>query len=88
MARLSCLVSGRVQGVGFRAAAKREAQRLGLVGFARNRPDGGVDVVASGEPTAIHSFRQWLEHGPRLATVDAVVDATPSWEAFFRFEVR
>lgn len=67
------LVSGRVQGVFFRASARVEAQRLGLRGHARNLPDGRVEVLAAGEPHAVDCLAQWLEDGPPQARVDAVV---------------
>lgn len=67
-----CHISGRVQGVWFRATAQRQAERLGLRGSARNRPDGTVEVVACGEEAALQLFREWLQQGPRDARVDAV----------------
>lgn len=66
------LVSGRVQGVGFRAAARTEALRLGVSGHARNLRDGTVEVVASGSAAAIAALEAWLQHGPDGARVDAV----------------
>jgi acylphosphatase len=68
------LVSGRVQRVGFRAATRRRAAELGLGGFARNLPDGRVEVVAVGAPGAVAALRDWLAHGPMLARVDRVED--------------
>jgi acylphosphatase len=66
------LVSGRVQGVAFRAHARAEALRLGLRGHARNLADGRVDVVAAGDAAALDSFAAWLRHGPPLARVDDI----------------
>ncbi|WP_133480044.1 acylphosphatase [Cognatilysobacter segetis] len=66
------LVSGRVQGVAFRAHARREAQALGLTGHARNLADGRVEIEAHGDGHAIDAFARWLAHGPPLARVDAV----------------
>lgn len=66
------LVSGRVQGVFFRASAQARARELGLTGFARNRADGCVEVVASGSAQAIAELERWLHRGPRDARVDAV----------------
>lgn len=66
------LVSGRVQGVNFRHSARLQAQHLGLHGFARNLPDGSVEVVAQGGVSAIAALRQWLTRGPALARVEAV----------------
>lgn len=66
------LVSGRVQGVAFRAHARAEALRLGLRGHARNLGDGRVDVLAAGEDDALEAFAAWLAKGPPLARVDGV----------------
>jgi acylphosphatase len=74
------VVSGRVQGVAFRAHARDEAQALALVGHARNLDDGRVDVVVHGDAAAIAAFARWLAHGPAMARVDEVVrsDVEPS----------
>jgi len=66
------LVSGRVQGVAFRAHAQREAQALGLTGHACNLDDGRVEVIAHGDDAALDAFARWLAHGPPLARVDAL----------------
>lgn len=66
------MVGGRVQGVGFRAAAGRRARELGLVGYARNLPDGRVELLAQGEGARIDAFAEWLQRGPPLARVDNV----------------
>jgi acylphosphatase len=68
------LVSGRVQGVGFRAATRREALALGLCGHAHNLPDGRVEVLAGGDEAALQRLADWLHRGPPLANVDAVQD--------------
>jgi acylphosphatase len=65
-------VSGRVQGVFFRASTQEEARRLGLTGYARNQPDGSVEVMAVGSPAALDQLEEWLGDGPRMARVDAV----------------
>lgn len=71
------LVSGRVQGVGFRAATRREALRLAVNGCARNLADGRVEVCAAGSPAALRALEEWLWHGPRLARVVEVAAAEP-----------
>lgn len=71
IARL-CRVSGRVQGVFFRAATQARAQELGLVGHARNLPDGTVEVLAIGEEAAVRTLCDWLWQGPPAAHVTAV----------------
>ncbi|QCR18808.1 acylphosphatase [Agrococcus sp. SGAir0287] len=65
-------VHGMVQGVGFRWAARAEAERLGVAGSARNLVDGTVEVVAEGEPAAVDAMLAWLRQGPPSATVTQV----------------
>lgn len=72
-------VRGRVQGVGFRAAASETGHRLQLRGWVRNRPDGGVEGLIAGPDDELQRFREWLKHGPPAARVDAV-DWQPSDE--------
>ena len=69
------LVSGRVQGVFFRASTREQARQLGLRGHARNLPDGRVEVLAVGEADAVDALARWLRHGPPRARVDAVIRA-------------
>jgi len=89
MRQFRALVSGRVQGVCFRAETVAEARRLGLRGFARNLPDGRVEVVAAGSQQALEELRRYLHHGPSLARIDGVDfdddDRTPLGR---NFEVR
>ena len=66
------IVRGRVQGVGFRAFVAREARQLGLGGYARNLPDGSVEVVASGHPLQLDLLAARLRAGPPLSRVDVV----------------
>ncbi|MFA5785487.1 MAG: acylphosphatase [Actinomycetota bacterium] len=70
--RLHAFVSGRVQGVFFRYESQRVAQDLGLMGYARNLPDGRVEVLAEGERMALEGLLEFLREGPRMARVDAV----------------
>lgn len=69
---MHCLVSGRVQGVAFRASAQAEADRLGITGWARNLADGRVEVLACGERESLERFREWLDEGPPPAQVEHV----------------
>lgn len=69
-------VVGIVQGVNYRQAARREAQRLGISGFARNEPDGSVTVEAEGEPGDLDEFVAWCRHGPNDAQVAGVTVAS------------
>ena len=73
------LVSGRVQGVGFRAATRAEARALGLAGSAVNRADGRVEVLAEGPVQALDALQRWLQRGPPLASVEQLeVEALPT----------
>jgi acylphosphatase len=65
-------VWGRVQGVGFRWSAAREAESLGVRGSVRNRADGTVEVSAEGTADALQRFAEWLGRGPRGARVERV----------------
>ncbi len=87
--RLTLLIDGKVQGVYFRASTVQTARTLGLTGFARNLPDGRVEVVAEGEESALKSLTHWCHQGPPAARVDSVktiIDA-PKGE-FSDFEIR
>jgi acylphosphatase len=70
--RKRVLVSGRVQGVFFRAFTAREGKRLGLAGWVRNLADGRVEVLAEGEPEPVEDLVRWLWKGSPLSRVDAV----------------
>ena len=75
-ASLKAIVIGRVQGVYFRAFAAQKANGLGLTGYAKNLPDGSVEVVAEGEHAALTELFENLKSGPPLATV---ASTTASW---------
>jgi len=66
------IVSGRVQGVGFRWFVMREATRHDLAGYVQNLPDGSVEVVAQGSAAALASLESALRHGPPAARVQSV----------------
>ena len=70
--RVHIVVSGRVQGVGFRYATVREARRFNLVGWTRNTSDGAVEVVAEGELDGVRALIAWCHAGPPGAGVAAV----------------
>ena len=80
-------IVGRVQGVGFRYAMQREAERLGVRGWVRNRRDGSVEALAHGEPVAVERLIEWARRGPpganvielRATPVDAG-DPSPAFE--------
>lgn len=70
--RVHLVVRGRVQGVFFRAATQREARRLGLTGWVKNRTDGSIEMLAEGEEEAVKELSGWAYHGPSAARVDHV----------------
>ena len=65
-------IRGRVQGVGFRYSAIREAQRLRINGWVRNAADGNVEVWAEGPAEKLAAFLAWLRRGPQFSRVDSV----------------
>ena len=81
-------MTGKVQGVYFRAHTQQQARQLGLNGYALNLPDGGVEVIAEGDQAALERLLAWLHHGPPDAAVTSV---QPQWGAasgeFHGFEV-
>ena len=88
LSRRRLVLSGRVQGVFFRAACKTEADQLGLAGWARNLDDGRVEVVAEGDPAAIEALVRWCHHGPSHARVTAVTATTEAPEGSVGFVTR
>jgi acylphosphatase len=66
------LITGRVQGVGFRYFSQAVASREGIQGSAHNLPDGGVEIVAEGEAEALERFERAIRHGPPGARVEHV----------------
>lgn len=86
---MHCLVSGRVQGVFFRASTRKEARRLGIDGWVRNLPDGRVEVLACGPGDALEALRAWLNQGPPGARVDHVrIEFREADEPLSGFNVR
>jgi acylphosphatase len=85
---LRCLVSGRVQGVYYRAATRQRAQELGLTGWVRNLPDGRVELVAMGAEHALQQLADWLWQGPPHAQVTGVHCERADHPPLPRFEVR
>ena len=77
-ARLTAVVSGRVQGVGFRAWVREQAQRLGLGGSATNRTDGTVEVIAEGPRRQLEQLLDVLRSGQAPGDVRSV---TPEWSS-------
>ena len=65
-------IFGRVQGVFFRISAKEEAEKLGIVGLARNEKDGSVSIEAEGDEKKLDEFISWCKIGPQSAKVESV----------------
>ncbi len=87
--RLHAIVRGIVQGVNFRYATRREAQRLLLTGWVRNRPDGTVEVIAEGPRAQLERLLDFLRSGPPMARVTGVeVTWQPATGEFAAFEIR
>ena len=72
MRRVRAIVSGRVQGVGYRAATATEARRLGIHGWVKNRSDGAVELEAEGPDDKVGALIGWCEYGPPAAQVTKV----------------
>lgn len=85
---MRCVVSGRVQGVFFRATARDEARRLGLSGWVCNTIDGRVELIACGPRTIVDTFIAWLHRGPPMARVTAVEVKPADDEGCTGFEIR
>ena len=66
------VISGRVQGVWFRASTKQKAEQLGINGWVRNTPEGDVEAIFEGEESDIKEMLEWCHHGPPLAEVEKV----------------
>jgi len=82
-------ISGRVQGVGYRAWAQKTARKLGLCGWVRNLTDGTVEALAQGPADAVHQFAAACQAGPPLARVTAVdTKAVAASEPVAEFEQR
>ena len=83
------LVSGGVQGVGYRMATQSKAQSLGLTGWVKNLNTGQVELVAQGDPSVLSELEVWLWLGPRYAKVDSVVVGIYEPAVFTpKFEIR
>ena len=80
------LISGEVQGVGYRFFAQRAAARHQIVGYVRNLSDGRVEAVAEGDPNSVEAFKHELATGPTYAVVEALeeinVEPTGTYSSF------
>ena len=78
------MITGRVQGVGYRESMRRQAQAADCTGWVRNRPDGSVEAMVDGEPEAMAKIIDWAKRGPPAARVDQVevAEADGGFETF------
>jgi len=89
MKKVKAIVMGRVQGVWFRANTMQEAKLLGVRGYARNLPDGSVEIVAEGEAAAVDALMTWAGDGPPMAVVRHVrVEDLDYDDEFSNFGIR
>ena len=86
--RRRVVVSGRVQGVAFRASTRAEARRHGVEGWVRNRADGRVEAVFEGAAEGVATLVDWCRAGPRFARVEGVEVREETPEGLAGFEVR
>ena len=87
--QIHILISGRVQGVGFRDFARRSAEKIGVRGYAKNLANSDVEVVAEGNRVALDEFLVVLEQGPPAGRVDRVqIDQFERSEEYTGFEIR
>lgn len=85
---VSILISGKVQGVFFRASAKEKADELGIAGFVRNQPDGSVYIEAEGDEDQLRNYQAWCQTGPRRAQVESVRTEEGELQNFSRFSIQ
>ncbi len=89
MIRIHILVKGRVQGVSFRTYTEMEAKKLQLSGYAKNLPDGRVEIIAEGEKEVLEKLLLWSHEGSPYSKVDEVVEEYSEHTSEFNgFEIR
>lgn len=81
--RVRLIIKGRVQGVWFRDSTRREAVRLGVSGWVKNRPDGHVEVLAEGPEENVKKLQTWCRRGPTHARVSHVDETPEAWRGEF-----
>ena len=85
--RFDLVISGKVQGVGYRYTVKLKAESLGIRGFVRNQHDGSVFVAAQGEKSAMERFVRWCSQGPPSAFVRSIEKIPGTIEDFRNFSI-
>ena len=84
---IHCLISGRVQGVGFRMSTSQQSKLLGIKGWVRNLDDDRVEVYACGEQYSLDQLHKWLTHGPSIARVINVECLSAEYLEFSDFSI-
>jgi acylphosphatase len=87
MKRINAVISGRVQGVGFRASTRRKARQLNLTGWVKNLENGDVEAVIEGPEREVDEMLDWLETGPSMAHVEIIEVEEEEPEMLDRFEI-
>ena len=85
--RVIARITGRVQGVKYRATALREARRRGLTGWVRNEPDGTVQIDVEGDPASVDAFLAWCGEGPPGAQVTRVETTAADLAGYEEFTI-
>lgn len=88
MPTVHLLVKGKVQGVFYRATAKKIADEIGVTGWIKNTPDNCVEMVASGSQHCLQRFIEWCKRGPARANVSEVKITETKEETFDQFQIR
>jgi acylphosphatase len=80
------IIHGRVQGVGYRAYMRMEADRLSVTGWVRNRADGTVEAMIHGSPEDVSKLLEWARRGPPAARVTSIEVTEASGDEYERFD--
>lgn len=90
MKRIHMIVTGRVQGVGFRFSAQQKAQEYNVVGWVKNKSDGTVEIEAQGENDRVQSYSEAIKHGPSpyAKVSDVTIEELETTNELHTFEIR
>jgi len=81
-------ISGRVQGVGFRYSAQNEANKLGIMGYVKNRPNGSVLMELEGTAAQLNAMIRWCRTGPPLSRIEEVKEWSGEVKGYDTFQIR
>lgn len=85
---INITIFGRVQGVGFRRAARDQARYMGVKGFVKNNNNGSVYIEAEGDDATLSQFVRWCRQGPPFANVEELIVEDGEWKGYATFETR